>query len=69
MEWGWTSTASAAAVCPTADFNDVTFAVEVLVDRVRIGDEVALVILEQSIDGATIVRARIAIKHVLFWGY
>jgi len=56
-------------VCPARDFNDVTLFVEMLVDGVCVGDEVTLVALEQVVDGEAVVFARIAVKHVLFWGY
>ena len=56
-------------MCPTRDLDHVTVSVEVLVDGVRIGDEVAGVAFEQLVDGQAVVRAGIAVKHLFFGGY
>jgi len=40
---------------PARDFNHFTIGVEMLVDGVRVGDEVALVVFKQGVDGDAVV--------------
>ncbi len=53
---------------PASNFDDLAIAVEVVVDDVRVGDEVAAVAVEQLSRGACVVRLRELEQHVLFRG-
>ena len=52
------------AVGPASDLDDVAGLVEVIVDGVGIGDEVALVAGEEAVDGRAVVLVRIAVEDV-----
>jgi hypothetical protein len=52
------------AVGPAPDLDDVAGLVEVIVDGVGIGDEVALVAGEETIDGLAVVLVRVAVEDV-----
>ena len=52
---------------PTSSFDDLSVGVEVVKDGVSVGDQRALVSVEQRIDGSGIVLWRIAEEHVPLW--
>jgi hypothetical protein len=52
-------------VSPTPDFDDVALGVQVVVNGMGIGDEVALVAFEQLVDGGTVVLLGVAVEHML----
>src|SRR6202453_4084028 len=54
-----------SAVSPARDLHDVARRVEVVVDGVCVGDEVAAVVAEQRIDGLSVVAVREAKQDVL----
>ncbi len=54
----------APRVRPASDFEDRAVFVQVVVDRVGIGDQIALVAGEELVDGGAIVPGRVAVEHV-----
>jgi hypothetical protein len=56
-----------AVVTPTSDLDDIAGFAEVLVDGVRVGDEVASTVAEQLVDRCAVMTLGVAIQHVLLW--
>jgi len=52
------------AMGPAPDLDDVAGLVEMVVDRVGVGDEVTLVAGEQAVDGRAVVLVRVPVKDV-----
>ncbi len=52
---------------PAADLDDVAVAVQVVVDGVSIGDQVARVAGQQAVDRRAVVASRVPKQHVLLW--
>jgi len=55
----------ATCVSPAADLDDVARAIQVVVDGVRIGDQIAGVAGQQAVYGRAVVAARVPKQHVL----
>ena len=53
-----------ALVRPAADLDDRAVGIEMVVDDVRVGDEIALVAREQPVDAGAVVAGRVAEEHV-----
>ena len=53
---------------PTRYLDHVAGAVQVLVDRVCVCDQVAFVVLQELVDSFAVVAARIPVKYVFFGG-
>jgi hypothetical protein len=49
---------------PTGYLDDVAGLVQVVIDGVRVGDEIAFVAAEESVDRFAVVFRRVGIKHV-----